>query len=67
MFSMTPLGSLIVHIAYVTIGEIAELTICNLPENDSQVAHPESFLSTLSIMGVRSSILGFVVPIGKPR
>jgi hypothetical protein len=31
------------------------------------VAVPENLLSTLSIIGVRSSILGFVVPIGKPR
>jgi hypothetical protein len=32
MFSMIPLGSLMVHMEYVTIGVNAELIICNLPE-----------------------------------
>jgi len=67
MFSMAPHGSLIVHIGYVTIGVMAVLIICSLPEQESQVAQPNSLRSTLSMMGVRSSILGFVVPIGKLR
>jgi hypothetical protein len=32
IFSMTPLGSLMAHIEYVTIGVKAELIICNLLE-----------------------------------
>jgi len=31
------------------------------------VEHADNLLSTLSIIGVRSSIHGFVVPIGSPR
>jgi hypothetical protein len=56
-----------VHIAYVTMGVIEELTISSLPEYDSHVEHADNLLSTLSMIGVKSSIFGFVVPSGNPR
>jgi hypothetical protein len=52
---------------YVTMGVIAELIICSLPEYDSQVEHADNLCSTLSMIGERSSIFGLVVPIGRPR
>lgn len=56
-----------VHIAYVVIGVIIELTICSLPDNVSSEEQDDNLLSTLSIMGEKSSILGLVVPIGSPK
>ena len=67
MLSMTLFGNLMVHIAYVVIGVIAELTISSLPEYESQVEHADNLLSTLSIIGVKSSMRGLVVPMGKPK
>lgn len=51
----------------MVMGVMAEFSICNLPEYDSQVDKPDSLLSTLSIIGVRSSMRGLVVPMGNPR
>ena len=51
----------------ISIGVSAEFTIWSLPEYESQVAHTDRHLSTLSIIGVKSSIPGLVVPIGSPR
>lgn len=49
------------------IGVMVELTISSRPHKVSKDGHDESLLSTLSMIGDRSSIHGFVVPIGSPR
>jgi hypothetical protein len=67
MFSITPVGNLIVHRAYVVMGVMAEFSISSWPEYDNQVEQDDRRLSILSIIGVRFSILGLVVPIGRPR
>lgn len=54
MLSITPFGSLTVHIAYVVIGVMAAFNISSLPLYDSQVEDEDNLLSTLSITGVRS-------------
>jgi hypothetical protein len=46
---------------------MAEFTISSLPLCDNQVEQANNLLSTLSIIGARSSIFGLVVPMGKPR
>lgn len=46
---------------------MTELTISNLPERESREEQEEILLSILSMIGEKSTILGLVVPIGKPR
>jgi len=46
---------------------MTEFTISNLPEYDSIEEQALSLLSILVMSGVRSCILGLVVPIGKPK
>ena len=67
MLSIAPFGILVVPRVYVVMGVIAEFIISNLLEKNNQVEQAESLLSIRSIMGDRSSIRGFVVPIGRPR
>jgi hypothetical protein len=46
---------------------MAKFTISSHPLCDNQVEQANNLLSTLSIIGARSSIFGLVVPMGKPR
>jgi hypothetical protein len=52
--------------ANVTSGVIAELTYVSLPPYVSQRAELESLLSTAHTIGIKSSTVGRVVPIGSP-
>ena len=64
---ITPLCSLKVLIAYVTVGVSTVLIYSTLREYERRVEHVDNLLSTLSKSGANSSIFGLVVPRGKPR
>jgi hypothetical protein len=49
------------------MGVMAELIISNLPIYERKIEQADNILSILSIIGSRSSNLGFIVPIGSPR
>lgn len=49
------------------MGIMVELTISKLPDTVNIEEHDERLLSTLSIMRHKASILGFVVPMGRPK
>jgi hypothetical protein len=56
-----------VHIAKVANGVIAALMYVSLPPYVSQIAELDNLLSTAQTNGIRSSTVGRVVPIGRPR
>ena len=55
-----------VHIANMGIDMRVDLTTVSLPSYDNMDDIPHSHLSMRSVIQMKCSIFGFVVPIGKP-
>uniref|UniRef100_A0A0A8ZZJ4 Uncharacterized protein n=1 Tax=Arundo donax TaxID=35708 RepID=A0A0A8ZZJ4_ARUDO len=67
VFSITLMGSLIEHMAYVGMEEMTELTSCNLPVYVKNMDDADRLLSILPMISVRSCTFSLVVPRGRPR